>query len=202
MCGMILSNVCVSVWRACLTNETCDSQFGAQASQASPVCASLLPLCPLIIMRLEVLLILRSRPCILAVIWLVRMFVVCYGCHQDVTDSTKQEHKQHKQQKKKDWKRWFVVTHQHCLALPSEAEDEKGDAEESCHSMPDQGSGMARTEVEAKPEGSSQGKQLTRQKIHLLLERIRNIPENMSCCLTIQRNQYSCHPAHQLFLKV
>lgn len=166
MCGMC---VCLCA-RACLTNETCDSQFAAQTSQASPVCARLLSLCPLIIMTLEVLLILRSRPCVLVVIWLVRMFVVCYGCHQDVTDSTKQEQKQHKQQKK-DWKRWFVVTHQHCLALPSEAEDEKGDAEESCHSMPDQGSGVAWTEVEAKPEGSSQGKQLTRQKIHLLLEK-------------------------------
>lgn len=67
------------------------------------------------------------------------------------------------------------MTHQHCFALPSEAEDEKGDAEESCHSMPDQGSGVARTEVEAKPEGSSQGKKLTRQKIHLSLEKIRNV---------------------------
>lgn len=51
--------------------------------------------------------------------------------------------------------------------VPSEAEDEKGNAKESGHSMPDQGIGMARTEVETKPEGSNQGKQLARQKIHL-----------------------------------
>lgn len=37
--------------------------------------------------------------------------------------------------------------------------------------MPDQGSGMAWTEGETKPEGSSQGKQLTRQKVHLFRER-------------------------------
>lgn len=48
---------------------------------------------------------------------------------------------------KKDWKRLFVVTHQHFFALPSKAEDEKGDTEESCYSMPDQGSGMARNKV-------------------------------------------------------
>lgn len=61
---------------------------------------------------------------------------------------------------------WSIVRGQH-HAVPSEAEDEKGDAEESCHSMSDQGIGMAGTEVETKPEGSSQGKQLARQKIHL-----------------------------------
>lgn len=52
-------------------------------------------------------------------------------------------------------------------ALPSEAEDEEGDAKEGGHSMPDQGSAAAGAEVETEPEGSSQGKQLTRQKIHL-----------------------------------
>lgn len=52
-------------------------------------------------------------------------------------------------------------------SVPSEAEDEKGNAKESGHSMPDEGVGMSRTEVEAKPEGSGQGKQLARQEIHL-----------------------------------
>lgn len=33
--------------------------------------------------------------------------------------------------------------------------------------MSDEGVGVARTEVEPKPEGSSQGEQLARQKIHL-----------------------------------
>lgn len=51
--------------------------------------------------------------------------------------------------------------------VPSKAEDEKGDAKESGHNVPDQGIGMVRTEVETKPEGSSQGEKLTRQKIHL-----------------------------------
>lgn len=51
--------------------------------------------------------------------------------------------------------------------VPSKAEDEKGNAKQSRHSVPDQGIGMAGTEVETKPEGSKQGKQLTRQKIHL-----------------------------------
>lgn len=53
------------------------------------------------------------------------------------------------------------------LTVPSKAEDEKGDAKESGHSVPDQGIGMAGTEVETKPEGSSQGKQLACHKIHL-----------------------------------
>lgn len=53
------------------------------------------------------------------------------------------------------------------LSVPSKAEDEKGDAEESRHSMSDEGIGMAGTEVETKPEGSSQGEQLTGQKIYL-----------------------------------
>ncbi|TNN79968.1 Transmembrane protein 65 [Liparis tanakae] len=51
--------------------------------------------------------------------------------------------------------------------VPSKAEDEKDDAQEGGHSVPDQGIGMARTEVETKPEGSRQAKQLARQKIHL-----------------------------------
>lgn len=51
--------------------------------------------------------------------------------------------------------------------LPAKAEDEKGNAEESGHSMPHHGTGMFWTEVETKPEGSSQGKQLAGQKIHL-----------------------------------
>lgn len=51
--------------------------------------------------------------------------------------------------------------------LPSKAEDEEGNAKEGGHSMPDQGSAAAGAEVETEPEGSSQGKQLTRQKIHL-----------------------------------
>lgn len=51
--------------------------------------------------------------------------------------------------------------------IPSKAEDEKGNAEEGGHSMPDQRVGVARTEVETKPEGGGQGKQLTCQKIHL-----------------------------------
>lgn len=51
--------------------------------------------------------------------------------------------------------------------VPSKAEDEQGDAQEGGHSVPDQGAGMAGTEVETKPEGSGQGKQLTGQKIHL-----------------------------------
>ncbi len=54
-----------------------------------------------------------------------------------------------------------------CHPIPSKAEDEKGNAKESGHSVPDQGIGMAGTEVETKPEGSSKGKQLARQKIHL-----------------------------------
>lgn len=53
------------------------------------------------------------------------------------------------------------------VSVPSKAEDEKGNAKESGHSMPDEGTGMSRTEVETKPEGSSQSKQLACQKIHL-----------------------------------
>jgi len=51
--------------------------------------------------------------------------------------------------------------------VPSKAEDEKDDAQEGGHRVPDQGIGMARTEVETEPEGSRQAKQLARQKIHL-----------------------------------
>lgn len=46
------------------------------------------------------------------------------------------------------------------LALPSEAEDEKGQAEERGHGVTDQGSGVARTQVKAEPEGSKKGKEL------------------------------------------
>lgn len=60
---------------------------------------------------------------------------------------------------------------EHCVGqyytVPSETEDEKGNAKESGHSVPDHGIGMARIEVETKPEGSSKSKQLARQKIHL-----------------------------------
>lgn len=51
--------------------------------------------------------------------------------------------------------------------VPSKAEEEKDDAEESGHGVADQWIGVAGTEVEAKPEGSGQGRQLARQKIHL-----------------------------------
>lgn len=51
--------------------------------------------------------------------------------------------------------------------LPSEAEDEKGHAEDGGHSVPGQGGGPAGTEVETEPEGSGQGKQLAGHKIHL-----------------------------------
>lgn len=51
--------------------------------------------------------------------------------------------------------------------LPSEAEDEEGDAEDGGHSVPEQGGGPAGTEVEPEPEGSSQGQQLAGHKIHL-----------------------------------
>lgn len=65
----------------------------------------------------------------------------------------------------------WVPVRLHRTTLPSKAEDEKGHAQESGHRMPDQGSAAAGTEVEAEPEGSSQGEQLTRQKIHLIWER-------------------------------
>ena len=55
----------------------------------------------------------------------------------------------------------------HYHAVPSEAEDKKGNAQESGHSVSDQGIGVPGTEVETKPEGSSQGKQLAGQKVHL-----------------------------------
>lgn len=51
--------------------------------------------------------------------------------------------------------------------VPSKAEDEKGNSKESGDSVPDQGVGVARAEVETKPEGSSQGEELACQKIHL-----------------------------------
>lgn len=51
--------------------------------------------------------------------------------------------------------------------LPSEAEDEKGHAEDGGHSVPEQGGGPAGTEVETEAEGSSQAQQLTCHKIHL-----------------------------------
>lgn len=51
--------------------------------------------------------------------------------------------------------------------LPSKAEEEKGNAEDGGHSVPDHGGGPAGTEVEPEPEGSSQGQQLACHKIHL-----------------------------------
>ena len=57
--------------------------------------------------------------------------------------------------------------------IPSKTEDEKSNAEDCGESVSDQGAGMAGTEVEAKPEGSSQSKQLARQKVHLSTEEIR-----------------------------
>lgn len=52
-------------------------------------------------------------------------------------------------------------------SVPAKAEDEKGNAEEGGHGMPDERVGMSGTEVEAEPEGSGQGEQLARQEIHL-----------------------------------
>lgn len=60
-------------------------------------------------------------------------------------------------------------------ALPSEAEDEKGQTEERGHGVADKASGAARTQVEAEPEGSEKGKELTGQEVHLLLLRIREV---------------------------
>lgn len=57
--------------------------------------------------------------------------------------------------------------------IPSKAEGEKSDAKDCGNSMPDQGTGMTGTEVEAKPEGSSQGKQLACHKINLSKEEMR-----------------------------
>lgn len=51
--------------------------------------------------------------------------------------------------------------------VPSKAEDEKACPEERGEGMPDQRTGMAGTEVEAKPEGNSQSKKLAGQEIHL-----------------------------------
>lgn len=65
----------------------------------------------------------------------------------------------------------WVTVWLHRTTLPSKAEDEKGNAKDSGHRMPDQGSAAAGTEADTEPEGSSQGKQLTRQKIHLMWER-------------------------------
>lgn len=50
-----------------------------------------------------------------------------------------------------NYKEFCVAFH----TVPSKAEHEKGNAKECGHSMPDQGIGMAGTEVETKPEGSS-----------------------------------------------
>lgn len=75
--------------------------------------------------------------------------------------------------------------------VPSKAEDEKGNAKESGHSVPDQGVGMAGAEVEAKPESSSQGKQLARQKIHLYGKDIMyyiNIQQNICLSFTLKNN--------------
>lgn len=80
------------------------------------------------------------------------------------------------QRRKRDTVRHYWTDTDDCvlasdeITVPSKAEDEQGDAEEGGHGVPDQGAGMAGTEVETKPEGSSQGKQLTRQKIHLRWE--------------------------------
>lgn len=60
-----------------------------------------------------------------------------------------------------------MLTAYNVNGVPSKAEDEEGNAEESGHSVSDQWVGMVGTEVEAEPEGSSQGKQLTCQKVHL-----------------------------------
>lgn len=51
--------------------------------------------------------------------------------------------------------------------VPSKAEDEKSRPQERGECMPDQRTGMAGTEVETKPEGSSQSQQLAGQEIHL-----------------------------------
>lgn len=55
--------------------------------------------------------------------------------------------------------------------LPSEAEEEKGAAEDGGHSVPGSGGGPAGTEVETEPEGNSQGQQLACHKIHLEWEK-------------------------------
>lgn len=54
-----------------------------------------------------------------------------------------------------------------CHTAPSEAEEEKSDSQERGDSMPDHGARMVRTEVETKPEGSKQSKQLAGQEVHL-----------------------------------
>lgn len=51
--------------------------------------------------------------------------------------------------------------------VPSKAENKEGYAEEGGHCMSDQRIGVARTEVETKPEGSSQSEQLASHKVHL-----------------------------------
>lgn len=69
-----------------------------------------------------------------------------------------------------------VMSHVRGSALPSEAEDKEGQAQERGHGVADQGSGVARTQVEAEPEGSEKGKELTGQEVHLLLLlRIKNV---------------------------
>lgn len=52
----------------------------------------------------------------------------------------------------KKWMEWCV---EQCHTLPSKAEDEKTNTEESGNKVPDQGTDMGRAEVETKAEGSS-----------------------------------------------
>lgn len=64
--------------------------------------------------------------------------------------------------------------------VPSKAEDEKSRPQERGECMPDQRAGMAGTEVETKPEGSSQSQQLAGQEIHLSGTQI-NVRQDERC---------------------
>lgn len=50
---------------------------------------------------------------------------------------------------------------------PAKAEESQVQAQQSCHHMPDEGTGFSGVEVNSKPHGHQQGKQLTCYKVNL-----------------------------------